>query len=293
MPRLVVTGAGGQVGTELVRLTPPQGWEIAGFTRAEADIADPTAIARLVEGADVLVNAAAYTAVDKAEEEREAAYRVNATAPGLLAESCAARGIPLIHISTDYVFDGSKTGAYLPDDPVAPLGVYGASKEEGERLVRAALPQHIILRTSWVYAAHGRNFVKTMLRLGAERDSLRVVADQHGAPTAAGDIAAAILAIAEKLLAGSTAYGTYHYSAAGLTTWHGLAEAIFELSEPYLGKHPSVEPIPTSAYPTPARRPVNSALDCSNTMATFAPPRRDWSAALADVLAEIRATANL
>ncbi|KZD12601.1 dTDP-4-dehydrorhamnose reductase [Oceanibaculum pacificum] len=289
MPRLVVTGAGGQVGTELARLTPPPGWEIVGFTRAEADIADPAAIARLVEGADILVNAAAYTAVDKAEEEREAAYRINAIAPGLLAGACAARGIPLIHISTDYVFDGSRKGAYRPDDPVAPLGVYGASKEEGERLVRAALPQHIILRTSWVYAAHGRNFVKTMLRLGAERDSLRVVADQHGAPTAAGDIAAALLAIAEKLLVGSTDYGTYHYSAAGLTSWHGLAEAIFELSETHLGKRPAVEPIPTSAYPTPARRPLNSALDCSSTMAAFAPPRRDWRAALADVLAEIRA----
>lgn len=293
MPRLIVTGAGGQVGTELVRLTPSPGWEILGFTRAEADIADPAAIARLIEGADILVNAAAYTAVDKAEEEREAAYRINATAPGLLAEACAARGIPLVHISTDYVFDGSKAGAYLPDDPVAPLGVYGASKEEGERLVRAALPQHVILRTSWVYAAHGRNFVKTMLRLGAERDSLRVVSDQHGAPTAAGDIAAALLAIAERLLAGSTAYGTYHYSAAGLTSWHGLAEAIFELSEPHLGKRPTVEPIPTSAYPTPARRPANSALDCNSTLAAFSPPRRDWRAALADVLAEIRAGANL
>lgn len=293
MARIVVTGSSGQLGAEMLRLALPEGWTIQGFTRAEADIRDPAAIQRLVEGADLLVNAAAYTAVDKAEEEADLAHRINAEAPGLLAAACREAGIPMIHVSTDYVFDGSKAGAYGESDPVAPLGVYGASKELGERAVRGELERHIILRTSWVYAAHGRNFVKTMLRLGAERDSLRVVADQHGAPTAAGDIAAAILSIAGKLLGGATGYGTYHYTAEGVTSWHGFAEAIFDLAEPALGKRPTVEAIPTSAYPTPAKRPANSVLDCSKMMAAFAPPRRPWRSALEEVLREILAPPKL
>ncbi|MCH2395661.1 dTDP-4-dehydrorhamnose reductase [Oceanibaculum sp.] len=293
MARIVVTGANGQLGTELLRLPLPAGWTIQGFTRTEADIRDPAAIQRLVEGTDLLVNAAAYTAVDKAEEEADIAYQINAEAPGLLAAACREAGIPMIHVSTDYVFDGSKADAYVESDPVAPLGVYGASKELGERAVRKELERHVILRTSWVYAAHGRNFVKTMLRLGTERDALRVVADQHGAPTAAGDIAAAILAISQKLLAGSTAYGTYHYTAEDVTSWHGFAEAIFDLAQPALGKRPTVEAIPTSAYPTQAQRPANSALDCSKVMAAFAPPRRPWRTALEEVLREILASSRL
>jgi dTDP-4-dehydrorhamnose reductase len=236
---------------------------------------------------DLAINLAAYTAVDRAESEAEAAWAVNCTGAMHIAAGCADRGIPLVHLSTDYVFDGYKDGPYREDDPVNPLGVYGASKEAGERAVREALRRHIILRTSWVYGAFGQNFVKTMLRLGAERETLRVVADQHGCPTAAADIASALVALAQQVAAGEERWGTYHFAGAGATTWHGFAEAIFDLALPYRGRRPRVEPIATEQYPTPARRPRNSVLDCSKIADAFGIRPAPWRPALAAVIREL------
>ena len=288
--RILVTGGGGQVGTELTRRAAAWKSEVQALGRKDLDITQADAVRETLAAARpaVVINAAAYTAVDKAEEDSEAAFAANRDAPGNIGRVCAALAIPLIHISTDYVFDGQKEGAYLADDPVSPLGVYGASKEAGERAVREAWSQHVIMRTSWVYAAHGGNFVRTMLRVGAERDTLRVVADQTGSPTFAGDIADAALAIAGKIAGQPKApWGTYHYTARGHTTWHGFAEAIFDLAETTLGRRPAVEAITTSEYPTPARRPVNSVLDCAKIDANFSPPRRSWREGLAEVLDEL------
>ena len=284
---ILVTGAGGQVGTELLARAAQHGHDVAGLIRADLDISDAAAVQAAVAKIkpSLIVNAAAYTAVDKAEEDRDAAYAINRDGPANLAVAAKAAGIPLIHISTDYVFDGSKDGAYLESDPVAPLGVYGASKEAGEQAVRAALAEHVIMRTSWVYAAHGGNFVKTMLRVGKDRDQLRVVADQFGAPTSAADIADAILTIATRIADGNrNAWGTYHYTAEGRTSWHGFAEAIFARAEPVWGRRPEIEAIPASDYPTPAKRPTNSVLDASKILAAFAVPRRPWQDGLDEVL---------
>jgi dTDP-4-dehydrorhamnose reductase len=288
--RILATGGGGQVGTELIRRAKPLDTELKALSRAELDITDPEAIHEILETAraDLVINAAAYTAVDKAEEESERAFAANAEAPGYIAKACADLGIPLIHISTDYVFQGDKIGSYRETDPVNPLGVYGASKEAGERAVREALDRYVIMRTSWVYAAHGGNFVRTMLRVGAERASLRVVADQKGTPTFAGDIADAALSIAARIFGEeATPWGTYHYTAKGQTTWHGFAEAIFDITGQTLDHRPLIEAIATSDYPTPARRPVNSVLDCTKIDANFAPPRRSWHEGLAEVLDEL------
>jgi len=241
----------------------------------------------------IVINAAAYTAVDRAESEPEAAWADNCTGPANLAASCHDARVPLIHLSTDYVFDGTKIGAYREDDPVNPLGVYGKSKEAGDRAVRGALPRHVILRTAWVYSAHGSNFVKTMLRLAVDPQPterpvlLRVVADQTGSPTSAADIAAAIGAIVQQIAAGNTSWGTYHFAGGGAVTWHGLAEAIFELASPWRGPPPLVEAIATADYPTPARRPANSVLDCSRIGAAFGIVPRPWRAALAEVIREL------
>ena len=198
VPNLLVTGADGQLGRELLMRGRARGLAMQGCTRGDLDIGDRDAVLRAVAtaGADIVVNAAAYTAVDLAEQERDRAFAVNAEGPRHLAEACAAHGLPLIHVSTDYVFDGTKPGAYSEDDPVAPINVYGASKEAGERAVRETCPAHVILRTSWVYSAHGRNFVLTMRQLAAERETLSVVADQHGSPTSAADLADAMLDVA-------------------------------------------------------------------------------------------------
>jgi dTDP-4-dehydrorhamnose reductase len=289
---ILVTGAGGQVGVELQRRAPLRGITAVGLTRDGLDITDADAVRRTVSGvagqAWAVVNAAAYTAVDKAETNADAANAANRDAPGHLAAACAESGLPLIHISTDYVFDGRKDGAYVESDPVAPLGVYGASKEAGERAVRAACAEHVILRTSWVYAGHGGNFVRTMLRLGSERDELRVVADQTGVPTYAGDIAEAIIAIVWQLRGGKRdGWGTFHYAARGTTTWHGFAEDIIRRAAPVTGRRPPVVPITTADYPTPAPRPRNSVLDCTAFDRTFEVPRRQWGDGLADALAEL------
>src|SRR5712691_12928846 len=224
--KLLVLGAGGQVGHELCRLAWPAGYRLAAVDRDGIDITQREKVfaAMARERPDIVINAAAYTAVDRAESEPDIAWASNCSGPANLAAACRDAVIPLIHLSTDYVFDGSKSGAYREDDPVEPLGVYGKSKEAGDQAVRGALAQHVILRTAWVYSAHGRNFVKTMLRLAGERPVLRVVADQVGSPTSAGDIAAAISTIVRQIEAGNTRWGTYHFAGAGAVTWHGFAE---------------------------------------------------------------------
>jgi len=282
--KILVFGAGGQLGLELQRAAPPAGFAVVGLTRAEADLGDPAAagaLAAAVGGADVAaaINAAAYTAVDRAESEPEAAFAVNRDGPERLARACAAAGVPLLHVSTDYVFDGTKPAPYAEDDPVHPLGVYGASKAAGEDAVRAACDRHLIVRTAWVYSPFRANFVKTMLRVGAERPVLRVVDDQRGSPTAAADLAAALLAMAAQAVQDRfSGWGTYHVCGAGETTWCGFARAIFAEAAAHGGPAPSVEAIATADYPTPARRPANSVLDTGKARAAFGiapPPWRD------------------
>jgi len=287
--KLLVLGAAGQVGRELCRAAWPTGTLIAAVDRAEIEIADRDAVFAAIERErpDIVVNAAAYTAVDRAESEPDAAWAANCTGPANLAAACRETAIPFVHLSTDYVFDGAKIEPYREDDPVNPLGVYGTSKEAGDRAIREALPEHVILRTAWVYSAHGHNFVKTMLRLGAERPVLRVVADQTGSPTSAADVAAAIREIVRQLQAGNAKWGTYNFTGAGAVTWHGFAEAIFELAAPWNGPPPRVEAITTAEYPTPARRPANSVLDCARIGDTFRIVPRPWRAALAEVVSEL------
>src|SRR5262249_20023735 len=277
--KLLVLGAAGQIGRELCSLRWPAGYHIAGVDRADVDIANREQVGAAMqrERPDIVVNAAAYTAVDRAESEAEAAFAVNAVGPANLAAACRTAGIPLIHISTDYVFDGSKKGPYSEDDSVNPLGVYGRSKEAGDRAVREALPEHVILRTAWVYSAHGHNFVKTMLRLAGERPVLRVVADQIGSPTSAAHAARATATIVQHIAAGKPRWGTFHFAGNGITTWHGFAEAIFDIAAPWRGPPPPIAAITTADYPTPARRPANSALDCTRIAEAYgiiAPPWR-------------------
>lgn len=287
MADILVTGANGQLGWEISRRAG--GRSIIALHRNDLDITNRDAVGKAVAewSPKVVINAAAYTAVDKAESDPDTAFAVNRDGPAHLAEACAARGIALIHISTDYVFDGSQERGYRESDPVAPLGIYGKSKLAGEEAVRSALQQHIILRTAWVYGIHGQNFVKTMLRLGAERDQLRVVDDQHGCPTFAGDLADAVLIIAERILRGTvqqSGYGTFHCTGSGATTWCGFARKIFEIAAPHLPHNPAVEAIMTAQYPTPAVRPANSVLDCSLLDAVYGIRLRHWEEALVDML---------
>lgn len=289
MTDVLLTGANGQLGWEVARRAAARGLAVHAAGSAELDISDAQAVERVVHELRprVVVNAAAFTAVDRAESNAEAAFRVNRDGPAYLAAACARHGAALIHVSTDYVFDGGKPTAYVEDDPIAPLGVYGASKAAGEAAVRAALPEHVILRTAWVYGVHGANFVKTMLRLAETRDELRVVDDQRGCPTFAGDLAEAILAIAARIKAGgmpAEGYGTFHCAGAGPTTWRLFAARIFELAAPRLGKTPTVTPITTSEYPTPAARPANSVLDCGKLARVHGLSLRPWPEALAEML---------
>ncbi|MGV6875739.1 dTDP-4-dehydrorhamnose reductase [Pseudochelatococcus sp. B33] len=279
--RILVFGRTGQVARELARRAP----EATFLDRRQADLTDPAACAAAVRtsAADVVINAAAYTAVDQAESEVATAHLVNADAPGAMARSAADLGIPFLHVSTDYVFDGSGTRAWQPPDAVAPLNAYGHSKLAGERAVREAGGAHIILRTSWVFSAHGANFVKTMLRLGAERSHLRIVADQIGGPTPAADIAASLLSLASALHEGARG-GTHHYAGAPETSWVGFAREIFSQA----GLSVDVEEISSAEYPTPARRPLNSRLDCTTLAADFGIPPPDWREGLAQVIADLK-----
>ena len=275
---LLVFGAGGQVGQELMALAAAKGIPAVGLTRAEVDIRDSSAIVAAVVAHKprLVVNAAAYTAVDKAESEPDLAASVNTQAAGAIAAAAAEYGIPVLHISTDYVFDGSKVGAYTESDPIAPLGVYGRTKADGEAAVRHANPRHVILRTAWVYGGYGNNFLKTMLRLAATRDALRVVGDQHGCPTATLDIAEAILAVDVALRRDPTIAGTFHFAGTGVTSWHGFAEAIVAAQAAATGKHSPVDAITTAEYPTPARRPANSQLDSRKFADVFGYRAAPW-----------------
>jgi dTDP-4-dehydrorhamnose reductase len=287
--RVFVAGNRGQLGTELSRAVWPEGTTLEGADLPELDLTDHAQTAARLQafGPDVLINASAYTAVDKAESERERAYAVNEGAPGALASWAAARGIPVVHVSTDYVFDGEKSAPYVEDDPIAPLGVYGASKAAGEQAVRQAAPRHLILRTSWVYAPHGANFVRTMLRLAADRDQLRVVNDQRGRPTSARQLAEVIAVLAPQMRDPGFAYGTYHFAGAGACTWWELASATLDRARPHTGRRPEIVPITTAEYPTPARRPKSSVLDTTKLERVFGLRPAAWTVELDRAIAEL------
>lgn len=290
----MLAGAGGQLAWEVARRAPSANMSVVALSQETLDITDSAAVHDAVArvAPRVVVNGAAYTAVDKAETESKLAFAVNRDGPAHLAAACAARDVPFIHISTDYVFDGEKEDPYTEEDQTAPLGVYGASKLAGESAVRGLLDQHVILRTAWVHGVHGHNFVKTMLRLGAERDTLRVVDDQHGSPTFAGDLADAVLALARRLTGADVpgeAYGTFHCTGSGTTTWYGLARRIFEIAGQTNGRNPRIEPIATAQYPTPARRPANSVLDCGKLARVHGIMLRRWDDALAEMLRSLLA----
>jgi dTDP-4-dehydrorhamnose reductase len=285
--RILLTGASGQVGTEFRRTSRGDG-EVLSPRRDELDLSDESSVRRYLRTLrpDVVVNAGAYTAVDRAEKERDLCFAVNGAAPTALAEEAAKIGALVFHLSTDYVFDGEKAGPYCEDDSTNPLGVYGASKVAGERGVVASGGRAVILRTSWVYSLHGKNFLLTMLRLAKERPELRVVEDQIGSPTSAGQIAAAIHRLIGQLARTAEVDfpgGIYHMTAQGVTSWHGFAEAIVKgAGLPVL---PRVTPISTAEYPTPALRPKNSVLSNEKFAATFGFRLRPWQAELDEVLA--------
>ena len=287
---ILVAGCRGQVGQELLLRGAARGFSLVGLDLPDIDITDSISVQSAVSthAPDLVINAAAYTAVDKAESEPELAFAVNEEGARNLAHACAAAHIPLFHISTDYVFDGAKRTPYLEDDPITPLGVYGRSKAAGDEAVRDALPSHIILRTAWVYSPFGGNFVKTMLRLADAHDELRVVDDQKGCPTAAGDIADALLTIAGDYFAAPAAmeskWGTYHFCNGPATTWCGFAKAIMEGKSARGGRSVPVLPITTADYPTPVRRPASSVLGCDKIEKAFGIKPRVWQDALEETL---------
>jgi len=297
-PRVLVTGADGQLGRAL-RSAIGASAEVIACNRSALDLSAPEQIRNKIRelAPDVILNAGAYTAVDRAESEQGLAMEINGRAPGVLAEEAARAGALLIHYSTDYVFDGSKTGPWVENDTTNPLNVYGATKLAGEEAIRQVGGRYLILRTSWVYAPEGKNFVLTMLRLGRERDSLNVVNDQVGAPTTAAELASATDTIVTGILEDRFGKscdewaGTYHMTCGGGVSWCGFARAIFGRASGLLGgKTPSVNPIATSEYPTPANRPLNSVLSSEKLHLRFGVQLASWESALEEVIAEIAAT---
>jgi dTDP-4-dehydrorhamnose reductase len=278
--KVLVFGKTGQVATEL---SCYEGTTC--LSRDMADLSNPLACAAIISktDADIIINAAAYTAVDKAEKDESLATIINGTTVSEMAKAAAKRTIPFLHISTDYVFDGSGEQQKHPSDAAAPLGIYGRSKLLGEQGVTAAAGSHAILRTSWVFSAHGNNFVKTMLRLGKDRTELSVVNDQIGGPTSANDIAAALMRIASVFYAGNGRSGIYHFAGAPATSWAGFAEEIFKQANLSV----NVKGIPATEYPTPAKRPYNSRMDCTDTMTAFGISPPNWRTSLANVLLEL------
>jgi len=285
-PAILVTGGSGQVGNGIA-LANRGRFEIIAPSRSELDLTDPASIETAIASRDwaAIISSGAYTAVDKAESEHSVAFAVNTNAPQMIAQAAAARTIPLLHVSTDYVFDGAKTEPYAEGDAVAPLGVYGASKEAGEQAIRASNVRHIILRTAWVVSPWGNNFVKTMLRLGAERDRLGIVADQYGCPTSAADIAEVLLTLTERLLGDPQApAGTYHFVNAGEATWFDLASRVFDRAGQHGRKTPELNAIATRDYPTPAKRPANSRLSTAKLQSDYGITPRPWQDAIDDIL---------
>lgn len=288
--RILQFGATGQLAREMLDRAHP-GVEITALSRAEVDLTDPDAIARAIGEAgetDLVLNAAAYTAVDRAESEADLAYAVNAWAPGAMARACQARSLPLLHISTDMVFSGAKDGPYLESDAPAPLHVYGASKLAGEQAVLAACDRALVMRVSWLFSAHGQNFLQMMLRLAATQPVLKVVDDQRARPTASGDVAAFILSQGERLAkapTGAREWGLLHVVNDGVASRYDMARAIFALARP--DAPPAMEPVPTSAFPTPARRALNAVLDTGRMQEVFSLQLRPWQEALEDVMGQL------
>jgi dTDP-4-dehydrorhamnose reductase len=287
--RVLVAGREGQVARALLARLLPEGHEVTALEPPELDLTSRESIAGAMRAArpDLVVNAAAYTAVDRAEDQAELAFAVNRDGAAWLAAAAAEAGAPFVHFSTDYVFDGLKGSPYVETDRTNPLGVYGRSKEEGERAVLAANPRSVVLRTAWVCSPDGANFVKTMLRLAAERDELRVVADQHGAPTFAADLAEAVARMAPRLLAsapGDEAYGLFHLSGAPHTTWHGFTDAILDGAAARGRKRPKLTPITTADYPTRAARPADGRLDCTRIGRVHGITPADWRTSLSHTL---------
>ncbi|CAN5210934.1 dTDP-4-dehydrorhamnose reductase [soil metagenome] len=289
---ILITGGAGQVGLELQAADWPEGVVLHAPTRAKLDLSDAASVRAAFAATPfaAVINSGAHTAVDNAETEVAAAFAANAMGPAVLADATREAGVPLIQVSTDYVFDGSKDGLYVETDPVGPLGVYGASKLAGELAVRNGNPRSIVLRTAWVLSVHRGNFLKTMLRLAADRPGLRVVGDQHGCPTSARDIAAALKIITLKMIADPNApTGIYHFVNAGETTWAGLAKDIFSLSAAAGGPSATIEAIASSKYPTPARRPANSRLSTEKLTRDYAIAPRPWQDAVAEIVTELHA----
>jgi len=289
--KILVIGRIGQVGHELARAQWPTNMITQFVERDQFDLARPADLkpAVIAMRPRIVINAGAYTAVDQAESEPETAFAINRDGAAALAEACGEIGASLIHFSTDYVFDGSKPSPYTEDDPVNPLSVYGASKAAGDAAIAERLDRHVILRTSWVYSAAGQNFVKTMLRLGAEREELRIVDDQHGAPTAAAELARAAIHIAAAIDGGKQdGFGVFNFAGAGVTTWCGFARQIFAGAAERGAKVPlRVTPIATEDYPLPAVRPHNSRLDCTKIARTYGLAAKTWQDSLADCLDEL------
>ena len=284
---ILLTGADGQVGQDLQALAAARGLAVVPTDRDVLDITDAAAVSEAVRQArpDAVVNAAAYTAVDRAEADPEAAHAVNARGAGNVAAACAEARVPLVHVSTDYVFDGTKGAPYAPSDPVSPLGVYGRTKAEGEAAVAAALPEHVVIRTAWVFSRHGHNFVRTMLRLARERPEIRVVADQFGGPTPAADVARACLAAAEQAAAGRGVWGLFHHAGQPVASWFDLAAEAVRLARAIDPAHAAtVVPIPTSEYPTPAARPARVEMDASAFAEAYGVAPPDWRAGLVPVV---------
>lgn len=289
--KLLIIGSKGQLGSELVRKCKRNDFSFLALDLPEFNITDPSQVEKTlaVFKPSIVINASAYTNVDKAETDLAIAFSVNSDGPANLAIYCDKNRIPIIHISTDYVFDGSKGQAYTESDPVSPLGVYGKSKEEGESKLRSILKQHIILRTSWLYGAYGNNFLKTMLRLGNEKKIIKVVSDQYGCPTCAADLAEAVVDISKQITQNPKIFwGTYHYCGLGITTWHKFAKAIFEIAGQYQNyKVSSVEAITTAQYPTRTKRPAFSALDCNLINKNFGITQKPWQGSLKKTIERI------
>jgi len=289
--KILVIGSKGQLGHELLIQGNNLGYEILPADLPDLDITDKTQVKHWLEKfqPSLVVNTAAYTNVDKAETEQNLAFAVNRDGPANLAEACARFEIPLIHISTDFIFDGKKSSPYIESDPASPLSIYGKSKQEGENEVRSRLKKHIILRTAWLYGVHGQNFVKTMLRLGRENEVISVVADQYGSPTSAADLADAVLQIISRIKYNpDITWGTYHYCGQGITTWHGFTEEILNLARQYISiKTKNIRPISTAEYPTKAIRPPFSALDCNLIKKNFGININPWQDSLKTVIRQL------